>query len=248
MEERFYKFSSFSCFPEIVQGISNRSYGEMKFGSAQDAEVIKNRKQFAKDLGIELNQVIFPHQVHGNRITAVGKAEGGKGALETSGSLIEADGLITAEKGIYLGITTADCLPILIYDPANRVVAAIHAGWRGIIDQIVPRAIEKFKEFGSDPENLIVGVGPGICQKHFVVKNEVLKIFLDRYPSVTFVRNKDGYVDLKKALFDDLKKAGVSKDNIEIADFCTVCDNGIYGSFRKEGEKGPKMIAVIGLK
>lgn len=248
MEERFFKFSLFSCFPEIVQGITNRSYGDMTFSHLPLEEVVKNRRQFATDLGIDLNQVVSPQLVHGNRIVVVGVGDKGKGALSPESRLPGVDGMITKERGLFLMTTVADCIPVFVYDPANRVVALIHAGWRGIIDQIIPKTIDKFRDFNSKPEDLIVGIGPGICQKHFIVKNSVLKLFLENYPSATLVRNKDGYVDLKKAILGDFKKAHVHAGNIEISHACTVCDNGVYGSYRKEGEKGPKMAAIIGLR
>jgi len=136
----------------------------------------------------------------------------------------------------------------LIYDPMQKIVGILHAGWRGIIKQIIIEAIEKLESLGSDPENLIVGIGPGICQKHFIVKNDVLGKFLDFYPSATLVRNNDGYVDLKKAVLIDLKKKGILLGNIEVSHSCPSCDNGIYGSFRKEGELAPAAAAVIGMR
>lgn len=247
MEERFYKFSSFSCFPEIVQGISNRAYGEMKLGHRPNEEVVKNRRQFAGDLGVDPEKIVLPQQIHGSSVVVV-DLQSQIGIVKAENRQIQADGLITSSKNVFLAVTIADCLPVFVYDPSKKVVALVHAGWRGIIDQIIPKTITKFLEFGSDPENLIIGIGPGICQKHFVVRNGVLGLFLNQYPSATFVRNKDGYVDLKKAVVTDLKKTKVHQNNIEIAPFCTVCDNGVYGSYRQDGEKGPKMMAVVGIK
>lgn len=244
MEERFFRFKCFanlSKFPEIIHGISNRVYGNMKFGWQPDEIVEKNRDYFFKELKIDKNQVIAPEIVHGAKILSVGKAEKGKILKGT-------DGLITREKDIFLLVTIADCLPILIYDPIVGAVAAVHAGWRSIVEQIVTLAIEKFKNFGSEPTNLIVAVGPGICQKHFVVKKDVLSQFRELYPSTIFLRNHDGYVDLKKAVAIDLRNAGVVGSNIEISTDCSVCQNGIYGSFRKEGKSAPAGAAVIGMR
>lgn len=240
MEEHFLKFSNLAKFPEIIQGISTRTYGNMHLGKSNDAR--ENRQNFFLDLGISMKDTICLNQVHGANVIPVGVKE------KENQLKLEGDGLITREKGIFLEVTIADCLPVLIYDPTVEIVSLVHAGWRGIIDQIIPKAIEKFRQFGSEPQNLIIGIGPGICQKHFVVKNDVLKKFKDLYPSATFVRNHDGYVDLKKAVIIDLKHAGVPRHNIEIASVCPVCHNGIYGSFRKEGIAAPASLAVIGMK
>lgn len=248
MEERFLKFSNLACFPELIHGISNRNYGNMKFGQDNSTEVIKNRRQFFQELGIGEDAVIVASQPHSNKVVHVSISEKGRGSIDQNGEISGADGLVTADKQIFLMIKTADCLPVLIYDPSLKIVMAIHAGWRSIIDQIIPEAIYKIQKMGSDPDNLIVGVGPSICQKHFVVKNSVLKLFLENYPSATFVRNNDGYVDLKKAITIDLKKAKIHPSNIEVAHYCTVCDNGIFGSFRKEGTGAPESAAIIGMR
>ncbi|OGD56524.1 hypothetical protein A2V71_02515 [Candidatus Berkelbacteria bacterium RBG_13_40_8] len=248
MEDRFFRFSNLSSFPEIVHGISSRNYGDMRFNKLPSQEVAKNRSIFLGDLDINLSDIVYPKLCHGAKIKVVGHNERGKGSVSPGNAIALTDGLITAEKEVYLLITGADCLPILIYDPLMQIIGAIHAGWRGILNQIIPNTIGKFKNLGSDPENLIVGIGPAICQKHFVVKNDVLENFMDLYPSVSLIRNNHGYVDLKKAALLDLKKAGVPKGNIELSLTCTACENGTYGSFRKEGEGAPAMAAVIGMR
>lgn len=249
MEERFFKFSLLSRFPELIHGVSGRGYGEMKFGArVADGVVIKNRQLFLNDLGLTLEDIVVPRQVHSSKIMVVGKHEKGQGAKEPTSILIGTDGLITTESNVYLAILTADCLPVFFYDPVSQLIGIAHAGWRGIIDQIIPKMLDQFKSLGSVPENLIIGIGPGICQKHFVVKKDVLKYFLPLYSSATFVRNNDGYIDLKKTVMIDLKKAFVNNHNIETMPFCTVCDNGIFPSFRKEGSGTLQMMSVIGIK
>lgn len=254
MQEPCFSFSLLSRFPELVHGISSRSYGEMKFGkSTSDKEVVKNRQLFLRDLSISLEDIVVGKQIHSSKIVICGQSEKGRGGREPEGlpavsAIAGVDGLITTEPNVYLTVLTADCFPVLFYDPVSQIAGIAHAGWRGIIDQIIPKMLDKFKSLGSEPENLIVGIGPGICQKHFVVKYDVLKYFLPLYSLATLVRNKDGYVDLKKAVLLDLKKAGVHKHNIEIAPYCTVCDNGVFPSFRKDGRNVLQIMSVIGIK
>jgi polyphenol oxidase len=248
MEEPFFKFSGLGKFPEIIHGISFRSYGDMRFGSLPDKEVVKNRQQFFLTLGINSDDVVCCDQIHGNNILVVGEGEKGKGVLDKDTSISETDGLITENKDIFLMIKTADCLPIMLYDPIKQVTAILHVGWRGLLGQIILRAIDKLINIGCNPENITAGIGPGICQKHFIVRNNVLKEFLASFPSATMVRNKDGYVDLKKAASIDLKKGEIPESNIEVAKYCTVCDNGLFASFRKEGSGAPEIASVIGIK
>lgn len=240
MEEPFFRFSKLSIFPELIHGISNRNYSDMKFGNLSNNEVINNRRAFFQDLGVEESRVITPEQVHGSQVLVVGSNK--------IGQTPAADGLITMEKDLYLMVMVADCLPVLMYDPVLRIVSAVHAGWRGIGDQIIPETLSKFKDLGSEMENLIVGIGPGICQKHFIVRSGVLEKFRDYYPKATLLINKDGYVDLKKAALIDLERNGVIASNIEISRYCTVCDNGTYSSFRKEGDGVIEMAALVGMK
>lgn len=248
MEEGITKFAIFANFPELICGISSRSFGDMKFGVVSDEQVVKNREHFFSKIGIDIKSVVVPHQIHSSNILSVGRANRGKGSVNSNLRISKTDGLITADKGVFLLVTTADCFSILIYDPMLKINGAFHAGWRGIINQMAPKAIDAFKKLGSDPEDLIIGLGPGICQKHFVVKNDVLSQFQALYPSSVLSRNKDGYVDLKKAILTDFKIAGVLRENIEIANFCPLCDNGLFGSFRKEKDAVPASAAVIGMR
>lgn len=241
-------FSIFSNFPELICGVSSRHFGDMRFGKIPDEEVKKNRASFCQELGIEPSEMVVPTLAHSVKIAAVGEKEKGAGAFKKETAIKNTDGLMTTEPGIYLMVTTADCLSILIYDPILKAVLSCHAGWRGISEHIASRAVEKLIFSGCDPENLIVGLGPSICQKHFVVKKDVLELFLESHPAVTFVRNNDGYVDLKRAVLTDFKKAGVPAQNIEVKNICPYCDNGSYGSFRKEGEAAPASAAIIGMR
>jgi len=248
MKDRFFKFSILAKFPEVIHGISTRAYGNMSLYRGENCQAIKNREHFLSELQIDIDEIVVPEMVHGSKIISIGSKEQGRGAKDTNTVVKGADGLITNEKNLFLLVTAADCFPILAYDPVLRVSAACHAGWRGIIGGIVNELINKFRNFGSEEQNLVIGIGPGICQKHFTVKNDVLRQFLDQYPQAVLVRNKDGYVDLKKAILRDLKKNGVLRQNIEIAKHCPACQNGIFGSYRLEKEKAPTSAAVIGMR
>jgi len=213
----------------------------MKEEWSDKEDVAKNRKHFLDGLNIDPKTVVMPEIVHGAKILAAGKSDWGK-------TLKGADGLVTTLEGVFLMVTVADCFPIFIYDPVTQAVALAHAGWRGIIDKISLKLIEKLQGLGSDPNNLILGLGPGICQKHFVVKKDVLTLFQEEYPQAVLIRNHDGYIDLRKAMTRDFQKLGVSHHNIEVSNNCPLCHNGIYGSFRKEGVHAPASAAVIGMR
>jgi YfiH family protein len=244
--ESCFKFSLFSKFPEISQGISNRADGNMSFYRGEQGKVIQNRQHFLKELGLNLAEVVMPEIVHGAKVIAVGLAEKGKGATAPD-DIKGVDGLVTTARGLNLMVTAADCFPILAYDPLNHVIGIAHAGWRGIMAGIVTNLIHGLQMSGAEPPSLMIGVAPGICQRHFVIGRDVLKKFLGLYPMASLVRNKDGYVDLRKAIRSDLNEAGITHQNIEISQICPVCHNGVFGSHRLEQEKAPVSAAIIGL-
>lgn len=247
MEGDFFKFSNLSEFPELVQGISTKSFGTMKMLTT-DPKVIKNRENFTKTLGIDLNSIVVTENIHSNKVAVVGKSDCGRGVYNNLESVKGIDALITRDVGVNLMITVADCLPLVAYDPILKIVGIAHAGWRGVIAGVGSAFINEFKVLGSNPENLIIGIGPGICQKHFVVKNDTLQKFKDTYPKATFIRNHDGYVDLKNALTEQIVKAGIAKYNLEVANECTVCNNYYFGSFRVDGDKAVYQAVIVGIR
>lgn len=245
MEGDFFKFSNLNQFPELVQGISTKSFGSMKM-LVSDPQIIKNRENFARTLGINPGSLVVTENVHGNSVAVVGKTDAGHGSVNHLDSIRGVDALITRDSGVNLMITVADCLPIVAYDPIESIIGIAHAGWRGILAGIGTSFINEFKRLGSNPENIVIGIGPGICQKHFIVKNETLKKFKDAYSRATFIRNHDGYVDLKICMTEQLLKAGIAKYNLEVAPECTVCNNYYFGSFRSDGDKAVYQAVIIG--
>lgn len=133
---------------------SKASDGNMEFNSDDPKEVLKNREQFLKSLGINLKAVAEVKQVHGNKVLCVNTKPN---------PTIQADGLITNNAALYLMLKVADCIPVGLYDPKHNAIGLIHAGWRGLEKGIIKSAIQKMiKNFGSKPQDLIVKFGPSI--------------------------------------------------------------------------------------
>lgn len=169
-------------------------------------------------------------QVHSNHVLRV----------ETSGHQGEGDALISNRPGIGLAIRTADCLPILIADPSNRAVAAVHAGWRGVVSEIVPKAVEAMtRDFGSKPEGLVVAVGPAIGACCFEVGPEV---------AVQFQLSGRIKVDLVETVCRQLGRKGVSMGQISISGLCSHCDPELFESYRRDREAAGRMVAMIGVE
>ena len=154
---------------------------------------------------------------------------------ECSGCIGEGDALITAQPGLLLTIRTADCIPVLIADPVRRVVAAIHAGWRGSAAGIAGKTVKKMVEsFSSDPADLIAAIGPGIGLCCFEVGPEVASQF----------GASGGHVDLAEANRRDLAAAGVLR--IAVGAPCTHCQPGLFHSYRRDKAQG-RMVSGIGI-
>jgi polyphenol oxidase len=152
----------------------------------------------------------------------------------------EGDALITNRPGLAISIRTADCYPILLADPRNRAIAAVHAGWRGTAAQIVIRTLEKMKsEFGTEPADVSAAIGPGIGVCCYEVGEDVSRQF------GFAIRT---HLDLMSENRKQLEEAGVSPQNIQALDVCTFCDAERFFSYRREKEKAGRMTSFIMLR
>lgn len=169
-------------------------------------------------------------QIHSDRVLRV----------EGPGAQGEGDALISNVPGIALTIRTADCLPVLIADPRNHAVAAVHAGWRGVVAGIVPKTVQAMqREFGSRPEELVVAIGPGIGKCCFEVGPEV---------AAQFGLEGRTNVDLIETMCRQLGRNGVIPENIKASDECSCCKRELYESYRRDREAAGRMVATIGIE
>lgn len=154
-----------------------------------------------------------------------------------SGCVGEGDGLITNAPGVSVSIRTADCYPILLADPAQHAVAAVHAGWRGTAGGIIPAAIAAMRsQFGTAPGDMYAAIGPGVGPCCYQVGIEVARQFgLDRA----------GPIDLAAENRRQLVEAGVSQSQIDIVGRCTSCDPENFHSYRRDHRHAGRMISYI---
>lgn len=176
--------------------------------------------------------VIFAEQIHGSKIAVL---------KNNKNSLIKgADGMITKEPFI-LGIRTADCLPIFFYDPGNKIIAAIHAGWRGLYKGIIHNAIAGMEKIGSELQNIKAAVGPHIGACCYNVSRTRIGKF-QNYKSVS----SQQFLDLGKIAREQMLLAGIRIENIDISGICTNCDLRFW-SFRRDRQKAGRMMNIIGM-
>ncbi len=163
------------------------------------------------------------------------------------GPLGAGDAIISQHPGVTVAIRTADCLPILIVDPRTRAVAAVHAGWRGVVAEIVPKAVEAMRfEFGSRAEDLEIAIGPGIGPCCFEVGPEVATKFRAFFPERSDL-NARAKVDLVETVVRQLGRNGVTRGQIDTSDLCSYCKPELFESYRRDRERAGRMVAAAGI-
>ncbi len=241
-----YKFEIFEPFHEVKHFVAGKnggfSTGDFKglnlgFGTDDKPEnVLKNRQALSESLGIPLDWFVFPQQTHSANVAIVDNSNLGQGVFNRDNAIRNTDALITNLKNIFIVIQVADCVPILLFDKENRVIAAIHAGWKGTLQEIVKITIAKMKEtFGSKPQDIIAAIGPSIGSCCYEVGGEVREQFIaksDQYKKCFSERNGKLYFDLWKANHLQLTNIGIEPQNIEIAEICTYCNHDEFYSSR----------------
>ncbi|HIJ60535.1 MAG TPA: peptidoglycan editing factor PgeF [Nitrospirae bacterium] len=169
--------------------------------------------------------------------------------INTTKKEIVADAVITKEVGLFVGVKTADCVPILIIDEVKSVVSAIHAGWRGIAQSILSNTVKKMiNKYDCKISNLKAFIGPGIKMCCYAVKEDVfLKIKNSSGDGNYFIENGGSYfVDLQKANREQLLNLGIK--DIWIAEYCTCCNQDDFHSYRRDKDKALRQYAIVGIK
>lgn len=206
--------------------------------------VEENYRILAGSIGFEYNNIALTSQVHGKTVRVVKKG----GSIFTP---VEdpCDALITDVSGIALFVFTADCVPILLYDQVAGCIGAVHAGWRGTANGVLREAVEMMvREYGAKPENIYAAIGPSIGRCCFEVDYEVYNRLSSVYPSIDLVTDVKGekyYPDLKELNKTMLLKGGLAEDRISTVELCTKCENDMFWSHRRDGEKRGLQGAVI---
>jgi len=211
--------------------------------------IFENRRRFLNVFD-ENFELATAWQVHGDDVKVVRNNEDVKNNEE------KFDALVSDLENILIGVKTADCVPVLLGDKKTRAFAAIHAGWRGTVESIVVKAIEKMKsEFGTNPKDLIAAIGPAATCKNYEIGQDVIDAFNEKFSAAEklFTPTRDGHalIDLHSANKNQLLSVGTAAENIYTAPFCTMERVDLFFSYRVEkrlyGKTG-RLLSVIGRK
>ena len=255
IDDRLYITSELLSYGSVVHGFTSKLGGVssgkisgLNLGFRVDdapESVLKNYELVANDLGLDLNNTVLARQSHTDNIRIVTKDDAGKGVVRDS-DIMDTDGLITNISGIALVVFSADCVPILMLDTKQKVIAAIHAGWRGTVKGIAPKGVSLMcSNFGCHPKDICVAIGPSIGPCCFEFGSDAKEHFPTPYCSQK--SNNKFMIDLWSMNRDLLISAGVLPDNIDISGLCTVCHADTFHSDRTHRENTGRQVAIISL-
>ena len=249
----FYSFPSFNKYITLLHAVTQKSLSfpyslslALHTGE-EEQKIIENRESIAKHFGRDENlNFVVANQTHSDHIKIITKAET-KGWKSKDDAVEDCDALITQEKKVILTILTADCVPILLYDPKKEVVAAVHAGWKGTQTEIVAKTVLKMQElFDSQAEDIVAAVAPSIGSCCYEVGEDVAKHFFDTPDA--FTKKGDKYMlDLPYINKYQLLNVGLTESNIEMSGVCTACEVEHYFSYRKEQGCSGRFMSMIGM-
>jgi YfiH family protein len=205
----------------------------------REENVTQNRNRIAETFCFDPRHLVLLNQNHQDRILLL------REPFTTLPSLLEYDAMITNAPDIFLGIQTADCIPIFVVDQKRKVIAAVHAGRQGTALHITKKVLKKMEEeFGSPLEDLIIALGPSIGPCCYEIDE---KVFMSEWePFSTSKGGRRWMVDLAKINIAQMKNEGIKEEQIFWIDLCTSCHHDLFFSYRKEGQTG-RQLSFIGI-
>jgi polyphenol oxidase len=244
-----------SLFSFRAGGVSAAPFRSLNMGlhvGDDEASVIRNREICAGELLTSIESFVVAEQVHGNQVACIDETERGLGSVDHSGAISGVDGLITDRPGVTLAVLSADCVPVLLYDPVRKVIATAHSGWKGTLAHIVLVVIEKMVEkYHSNPADIHVSLGPSIRRCCYEVGESVAQPMMEQFGNKVVTRRfhaKGSYwLGLQACIVQDLFRYGIEKQHIDDCGICTSCHVPLLFSYRKEHGKTGRIMGAIRL-
>jgi YfiH family protein len=249
----YYRFHSLVAYGEIVHGVFSRLGGTSRspyhwlnvgksVGDDQKA-VDANYDLICQTLGIRQGDIATAYQVHSANVAVVGPEDRGQAALQT-------DALVTNSPGVFLMLRFADCVPIAFYDPVQRAIGLVHAGWKGTLGKAAQATVEvMIRAYGSRPADLMACIGPSIGPCCYQVGGNVIKLVNEVFPHRPQLLHQKGdgscHFDLWEA--NRLQLAALGVHRIEVSGLCTACHNDEFFSHRADNGCTGRFAVVMGL-
>ena len=259
---RFEAFRRFgfinAAFSTRFGGVSKDYLSELNFGFDRGEEketVIENYRLFCASMGIEAQSLVLSDQVHDTKLHVAGAEDACTDEIQKK--LKGIDGLLTNQPELCLATSYADCVPLFFVDSEKKVIASSHSGWRGTVERMGAKTIEAMeKQFGCRKEDIVVVIGPSICQSCYEVSRDVIDAFLEHYKKEQVEKiaycsdsERDKYqLDLWAANYLQLMDIGILEENIHVAGLCTCCNSKLLFSHRASKGKRGNLNGFISLK
>jgi len=216
-------------------------------GDAEE-DIRSNREALCQLLDISDDHLIMPHQVHLTKTVQIDNSFLTLNTTERQEALEGVDALMTNLSGVFIGVSTADCIPVLLYDKEKHAVCAIHAGWRGTVKRIVMKAVESMTAaYGTNPKQLTAQIGPGISLDSFEVGDEVYDSFAKEGFNMSAISRKEEkwHINLPECNRLQLMVSGLEFQNIKVSSVCTYKQADDYFSARRLGINSGRIFTGI---
>ncbi len=239
---RYNIFQEFSNIEAFTTTKTSFQKDRVRFTGDEEIVYSDNRKELARLLSLEVGQLVFPRQTHSDAVCDLDTVP--------ESEISDTDALVTDKPGICLCVQTADCVPVLLFDPEKKVIAAVHAGWRGTVAKIVANSVHVMKEkYDCNPKTILAAIGPSISPDVYEVGDEVVQAMRQSIPDaeVVFQMQESGkfHVDLWAANRNVLLECGIPIENIEVLAECSFQSEKKYYSARREGVDTGRMVSGI---
>lgn len=246
-------------FSTRLGGVSEGIFSSMNFSFTRGDEkeaVVENYRRIARVLDCDPEDFVCSDQTHTTNIRLVTRADGGKGIF-TPKDYTDVDGLITQEPGLMLVTFYADCVPLYFLDPVHKAVGLAHSGWRGTVNRMGRAMVRAMGEaFDTNPKDLLVAIGPSICQDCYEVSRDVAEQFLGAFPDkrvqeeilLETVPGEKYHLNLQRANTAVFEECGITRERISLADICTCCNDRYLFSHRASQGKRGNLAAFLGLR
>lgn len=236
-------------------GTSRGDYDTLNLGFHVGDElsaVCSNRSIVSDLVEFPLNTWVGAEQTHGIHLKKITKADRGKGSHSYENSIKDTDGFYTNEEGILLSLCFADCVPLFFIAPESKMIGIAHAGWKGTVGQIAKEMIIAWGREGIDPQQILVAIGPSICEKCYIVDKHVINMVENTLEDVeilpyNLINDGQYSLDLREVNRHIIMKSGVPESNILKTRFCSSCDEEFFSHRRDQGRTG-RMLSFIGWK
>ncbi len=221
--------------------------GSLAMHTGENLDIIRKNRKLLEKYFPQTASFVSVSQVHEDKIIDItSKTDRGWQKLDEN---IEADAIVTAIEEVVLTILTADCVPVLMYDPKNRVISAVHAGWRGSEKNIVAKTVKYMqKKYKCNPSDIVALIAPAIGGCCYEVDNFVASKFTNYKESVVKKSDTHYMLDLKSINKAQLIESGLKETNIELSSICTSCNSKEFFSYRKERGCTGRFISAIMMK